>query len=56
MYTQYFTVCENSRNSLSNPRAASQTWKVDSDWSKAHVIHNGLYFINGMQYTVILKE
>ena len=37
------TVCENSRDSLSNPRRASQIWEVDSDWLKGHAIHNGLF-------------
>ena len=37
------SVCENSRDSLSNPRLASQMWEVDSDWSKAHVINDGLF-------------
>ena len=37
------SVCENSRDSLSNPRRASQIWEVDSDWLKGHAIHNGLF-------------
>ena len=31
---------ENSRDSLSKPRGASQMWEIDSDWSKVYVIHN----------------
>ena len=32
-----------SRNGLSNSSEDSQIWEVDCDWSKAHVIHNGLF-------------
>ena len=32
---------ENSRDSLWNPLVSAS--EVDSDWSKAHVIHNGLF-------------
>ena len=32
-----------SHDSFSNPGEDSQICEVDSDWSKAHVIYNGLF-------------
>ena len=40
IYPSGNSVCENSRDSLSNPRRASQMWELDSDWFKAHVIND----------------
>ena len=58
MYSLNYTrssVCENSRDSLSNPRRASQIWEVDSDWLKGHTIHNGLFDFIISNYVVYIQ-
>ena len=58
MYSLNYTrssVCENSRDSLSNPRRASQIWEVDSDGLKGHAIHNGLFDLIISNYVVYIQ-
>ena len=55
MYSLNTLGSQNPHNNLSNPRGASQMWEVDSDWFKAHAIHNGLFDLIISNYMVYIQ-